>query len=73
MLEGQGRYEEEYLKELENNWKIGLLDKETTRTPFIQTPIVKTQVSEPIVNNESEVSSPLFSEMQPQTYSENER
>ena len=65
LLEGQGRYEEEYLKELENNWKIGLLDKETTRTPFIQTPIVKTQVSEPIVNNESEVSSPLFSEMHP--------
>ncbi|MDC0077793.1 site-specific integrase [Deltaproteobacteria bacterium] len=58
LLEGQGRYEEEYLKELEDNWKIGLLDKETKRTP-----IVKTEVVEPIVNNESEVSSPLFSEM----------
>ena len=40
-----------------------MLDKETTRTPLIQTPMVKTQVSEPTVNNESEVTSPLFSEM----------
>ena len=42
LLEGQGRYEEEYLKELEDNWKIGLLDKETTRTPLIQSPVVRT-------------------------------
>ena len=55
LLEGQGRYEEEYLKELEDNWKIGLLDKET----------IQTQVVEPIVNKVSEVTSPLFSEMSP--------
>ena len=60
LLEGQGRYEKEYLTELEDNWKIGLLEKETTRTPIIQTPVL-----EPIVNNESMVTSPLFSEMYP--------
>ena len=61
LLEGQGRYEEEYLKELENNWKIGLLDKETTRTPLIQTPIVNTQVSvSPSWNFPSKTLSPFF-------------
>ena len=65
LLEGQGRYEEEYLTELENNWKIGLLDKETTRTPLIQTQVIKTPVLEPVVNNGSKVTSPLFSEMYP--------
>ena len=34
------------------------MDKETTRTPLIQTPVL-----EPVVNNESKVTSPLFSEM----------
>jgi len=61
LLVGQGRYEEEYLTELEDNWKIGLLDKETTLRPFLQTPLVKTQVLEPTTKNESEVTSPLFS------------
>ncbi|SVB88197.1 uncharacterized protein METZ01_LOCUS241051, partial [marine metagenome] len=65
LLEGQVRYEEEYLTELEDNWKIGLLENDSNEVGVItkQPQVTQTQVLKPTIQTTPSVSSPLFSEM----------
>ena len=65
LLEGQVRYEEEYLTELEDNWRIGLLENDSNEVGVItkQPQVTQTQVLKPTIQTTPSVSSPLFSEM----------
>tara|TARA_B100001250_G_scaffold236843_1_gene203434 strand:- start:66 stop:1814 length:1749 start_codon:yes stop_codon:yes gene_type:complete len=67
LLEGQGRYEEEYLTELEDNWKIGLLERDSYEGGVItqQPQVVQTQDLKPTIKTTPTLSAPLFSEMYP--------
>ena len=67
LLEGQGRYEEEYLTELEDNWKIGLLENGSNEVGVItqQPQVVQTQDLKPTIKTTPTFSAPLFSEMYP--------
>ena len=67
LLEGPGRYEEEYLTELEDKWKIGLLENDSYGGGVItqQPQVVQTQDLKPTIKTTPTFSAPLFSEMYP--------
>ena len=67
LLERQGRYDEEFLTELEDNWKIGLMENGSNEVGVIsqQPQVVQTQDLKPTIKTTPTFSAPLFSEMYP--------